>query len=242
MSDIAIRVENLSKLYPAVAPSSAMIRCATRSFERLNVPTFQRSNEDLWALKDVSFDVKQGEVVGTLAPAVARRASAGVIGRNGAGKSTLLKILSRITEPTGGRAETFGGRVASLLDASRGTGSQSDPKLILRPDSGPARTSAARERRDASRGHTAPAVCASVHRAEIDRKFDEIAAFAEIERFLDTPVKGCFSGTPLARAAGVLRWPHIAKQQSNLSLADRCGMIIWKQNRPSRKQAFAIEA
>ena len=56
----------------------------------------------------------------------------GVIGRNGAGKSTLLKILSRITEPTSGRAETFGGRVASLLDASRGTGSQSDPELTGR--------------------------------------------------------------------------------------------------------------
>jgi lipopolysaccharide transport system ATP-binding protein len=62
-------------------------------FGRTNVPTFQRSNEDLWALKDVSFEVKQGEVVG-------------IIGRNGAGKSTLLKILSRITEPTSGRAET----------------------------------------------------------------------------------------------------------------------------------------
>ena len=71
--------------------------------------------------------------------------------------------------------------MASLLDASRGTDFQSDP----RPDSGPARTSALHERRDASRGHTAPAVCAGVHRAEIERKFDEIVAFAEIERFLD---------------------------------------------------------
>ena len=176
MSDIAIRVENcilsrvegLSKLYPAVAPRARHLgraqqrhdtpstRLRTRlrdaivgTFKRANVGTLERS-EDLWALKDVSFEacpepgrrVKQGEVVGTLAPAVT---SAGVIGRNGAGKSTLpstsdrrsalrarLKILSRITEPTTGRAETCGGRVASLPDASRGTGSQSDPELTGR--------------------------------------------------------------------------------------------------------------
>jgi lipopolysaccharide transport system ATP-binding protein len=101
-----------------------MTRCATRSFPRLNVPTFQRSNEDLWALKDVSFDVKQGEVVGI--PSTELRAASPWdrtgIGRNGAGtlapargaavpgaaghagESTLLKILSRITEPTSGRS------------------------------------------------------------------------------------------------------------------------------------------
>jgi lipopolysaccharide transport system ATP-binding protein len=141
-----------------------------------------QKTEDLWALKDVSFEVQQGEVVGTLAPHCVRR-SAGVIGRNGAGKSTLLKILSRITEPMAGRPDQRPRRdlrrpvVASLLDASRGTGFH--PELILRLGSGPARTSAARERRDALRGHTAPAVCAGVHRAEIDRQFDEIVAFAE---------------------------------------------------------------
>jgi lipopolysaccharide transport system ATP-binding protein len=119
MSDIAIRVDHLSKLYPAVAPRARHLgraqqrhdtpstRLRTRlrdaivsTFKRSNVSTFQRSNEDLWALKDVSFDVKQGEVVGI--PSTELRTG---IGRNGAGKSTLLKILSRITEPTGGRAE-----------------------------------------------------------------------------------------------------------------------------------------
>ena len=100
-------------------------------------------SEDLWTLKDVSFEVKQGEVVGTLAPAVTRchrpqrrgdtcacAAAAAVPGAAGhAGESTLLKILSRITEPTSGRAETCGGSVASLLDAARDAGSQSEPEL-----------------------------------------------------------------------------------------------------------------
>jgi lipopolysaccharide transport system ATP-binding protein len=101
MSDIAIRVDHLSKLYPAVAPRARHLGRAQQrhdtlrdaivsTFKRLNVATFQRSNEDLWALKDVSFEVKQGEVG---------------IGRNGAGKSTLLKILSRITEPMSGRPD-----------------------------------------------------------------------------------------------------------------------------------------
>jgi lipopolysaccharide transport system ATP-binding protein len=108
MSDIAIRVDHLSKLYPAVAPRARHLGRAQQrhdtlrdaivsTFKRSNVATFQRSNEDLWALKDVSFEVKQGEVVGTLAPAVARRASAGVIGRNGAG--TLAPALRRQPYP-----------------------------------------------------------------------------------------------------------------------------------------------
>ncbi len=103
--------------------------------------------------------MQRGEVVGTLAPHCGG-CSAGVpsttlrtgIGRNGAGKSTLLKILSRITEPASGRAEIHG-RVANLLEV--GAGSHSDPELILRLGSGPARTSALRQRRDASRGHEA---------------------------------------------------------------------------------------
>jgi lipopolysaccharide transport system ATP-binding protein len=114
--------------------------------------------EEFWALKDVSFEVKRGEVLG-------------VIGRNGAGKSTLLKILSRITEPTKGRA-TIKGRVASLLEV--GTGFHQDltgrENIYLN------------------------GAILGMSKAEIKSKFDEIAEFAEVEKFLDTPVKHYSSG------------------------------------------------
>jgi lipopolysaccharide transport system ATP-binding protein len=109
MSDIAIRVENLSKLYRIGraqqrhdtlrdALTATLQRFRLPIFPRSNVPTSQPSNgeDTIWALRDVSFEVKRGEVVG-------------IIGRNGAGKSTLLKILSRITEPTSGRAVSLHG-------------------------------------------------------------------------------------------------------------------------------------
>src|SRR5712664_1721924 len=117
-----------------------------------------RQREEFWALKDVSFSVKNGERVA-------------ILGRNGAGKSTLLKLLSRVTEPTTGRA-SITGRVASLLEV--GTGFHMDltgkENIFLN---------------GAVLGMT---------RAEIRRKFDEIVAFAEVERFLDTPVKRYSSG------------------------------------------------
>ena len=120
-------------------------------------------------MRDVSFEVRRGEVVG-------------IIGRNGAGKSTLLKILSRITEPTTGRVHLCG-RVASLLEVGTGfhpalTGREN---VFLNGASG----------LDALRAGSA---ILGMSRAEIRKKFDEIVAFAEVEKFLDTPVKRYSSG------------------------------------------------
>ena len=116
------------------------------------------TSESFWALRNVSFDVHEGDVLG-------------IIGRNGAGKSTLLKILSRITEPSEGKV-AFRGRVASLLEV--GTGFH--PELTGRENI------------------FLNGAILGMSRAEIRQKFDEIVGFAEVERFLDTPVKHFSSG------------------------------------------------
>jgi lipopolysaccharide transport system ATP-binding protein len=142
--------------------------------------------EEFWALRDVSFAVQQGEVVG-------------VIGRNGAGKSTLLKVLSRITEPTEGRV-TLRGRVASLLEV--GTGFH--PELTGRENI------------------FLNGAILGMTRAEIKRKFDEIVAFAEVEKFLDTPVKRYSSGmyVRLAFAVAAHLEPEILMVDEVLAVGD----------------------
>lgn len=174
MSNQVIRVENISKNYRIGLPpkqkqgGKAFLQKITGSFDYLTSTLRQATDaEILWALRDVSFEVEQGEVVG-------------LIGRNGAGKSTLLKILSRITEPTAGRA-FLNGRVGSLLEV--GTGFH--PELTGRENV-----------------YLNGAVL-GMRRAEIDQKFDEIVAFSGVERFLDTPVKRYSSGMSVRLAFSV---------------------------------------
>jgi lipopolysaccharide transport system ATP-binding protein len=142
--------------------------------------------DHIWALKDVSFEVKQGEAIG-------------IIGRNGSGKSTLLKILSRITAPTEGRAEIHG-RVGSLLEV--GTGFH--PELTGRENV-----------------YLNGAII-GMKKAEIDRRFDEIVDFAEIEKFLDTPVKRYSSGmyVRLAFAVAAHLEPEILIVDEVLAVGD----------------------
>lgn len=178
MSDIVIRCENLGKKYRIgtsrhgryVALRDVLAerfrgwgrRLLGRGGGEANSPS-----EEIWALKDVSFEVRRGECVG-------------IIGRNGAGKSTLLKLLSRITEPTEGRIR-LRGRVASLLEV--GTGFH--PELTGRENI-----------------YLNGAIL-GMKRTEIRRKFDEIVAFAEVEKFIDTPVKHFSSGMYMRLAFAV---------------------------------------
>ena len=174
-----ISVENISKKYTIhhqrreryTTLRDVLASGAKRVFNRLLAPTDETkidpSIEEFWALKDVSFEIYEGERVG-------------IIGRNGAGKSTLLKILSRITDPTEGRIK-IRGRVASLLEV--GTGFH--PELTGRENV-----------------YLNGAIL-GMSKAEIKKKFDEIVAFAEVEKFLDTPVKRYSSGMHVRLAFAV---------------------------------------
>jgi lipopolysaccharide transport system ATP-binding protein len=200
--DIAIAVEGLSKRYLVGHDHRVEGRPALREVLGRNVRAAARRTgdllrgrpivqgddvEDFWALRDVSFEVARGEVMG-------------VIGRNGAGKSTLLKVLSRITEPSAGRV-TLHGRVASLLEV--GTGFHG-------------------ELTGAENIYLNGAIL-GMRRDEIRRKFDEIVAFAEVEPFIDTPVKRYSSGmyVRLAFAVAAHLEPEILVVDEVLAVGDQ---------------------
>ncbi|HET6646993.1 MAG TPA: ABC transporter ATP-binding protein, partial [Pyrinomonadaceae bacterium] len=204
MTDIAIRCEGLSKQYRIGERESykalrdVITDAAAAPFRRLrsavrngnghlsSIRNPKSEIQDFWALDDVSFEVKRGEVVG-------------IIGRNGAGKSTLLKILSRITKPTRGEAQIHG-RVGSLLEV--GTGFH--PELTGRENI------------------YLNAAILGMRKTEVERKFDEIIAFAEVEKFIDTPVKRYSSGmyVRLAFAVAAHLEPEILLVDEVLAVGD----------------------
>jgi lipopolysaccharide transport system ATP-binding protein len=175
MNNVAIRVDGLSKLYtigeiqqPYRTLRDTVTDVFTKPIRAFRKKTAEEQEKtSVWALKDIDFEIRRGEVVG-------------IIGRNGAGKSTLLKVLSRITEPTTGYADIYG-RVGTLLEV--GTGFH--PELTGRENI-----------------YLNGAIL-GMKRSDIDRQFDDIVAFAEVEKFVDTPVKHYSSGMYLRLAFAV---------------------------------------
>jgi len=181
MTDIALKVEKLSKRYRIglseqrndtfMGVLTSWIKAPFSNYRALRkLSKFDerdKARDIIWALKDVSFEVKRGEVVG-------------IVGHNGAGKTTLLKILSRITEPTSGRA-VIQGRVASLLEVGTGFHQELTGRENVYLNG----------------------TVLGMSKREVDRKFDEIVAFSGIEKFIDTPVKRYSSGMQVRLAFAV---------------------------------------
>jgi lipopolysaccharide transport system ATP-binding protein len=187
MSTAVIRGEGLGKRYLRGVATESGLRHVLEKFLKSPLKAFHRGKaETFWALKDVSLQVNEGEVLG-------------LIGRNGAGKTTLLKILSRITKPTTGWAEIHG-RVGSLLEV--GTGFH--PELTGRENT------------------FLSGAILGMAKSEITRKFDEIVAFAELEKFIDTPVKHYSSGmyVRLAFAVAAHLEPEILLVDEVLAVGD----------------------
>ena len=192
MPESVIKVENLGKKYiighQKQEKYTALRDVISNTIKSILTPSNSNRDhqEDFWALKDLNFEIKQGDRVG-------------IIGRNGAGKSTLLKVLSRITEPTTGSIK-IKGRVASLLEV--GTGFH--PELTGRENI------------------FLNGAILGMSRQEIKKKFDEIVAFAEVEKFLDTPVKRYSSGmyVRLAFAVAAHLEPEILVVDEVLAVGD----------------------
>ncbi len=172
MRNTAIRVDGLSKLYtigerqqPYRTLRDTVMDAFAKPFRRKSAAA--KEETEVWALKDIGFEVKQGEVVG-------------IIGRNGAGKSTLLKVLSRITEPSTGYADIYG-RVGTLLEVGTGFHNELTGRENIYLNG----------------------AILGMKRADIDRQFDDIVSFAEVEKFVDTPVKHYSSGMYLRLAFAV---------------------------------------
>ncbi len=229
MSDVAISVHKLGKLYRVGERErydmlrEALVRLLTVPFEwRRHGPKLisngndscvtsgygsedpdPQSQQDIWALRDVSFEIKRGDIVG-------------MIGCNGAGKSTLLKILSRITEPTEGEARVYG-RIGSLLEVGTGFHAELTGRENIYLNG----------------------TILGMKKREIDRKFDEIVSFAEVDKFLDTPVKRTRVGCTRAWRflSPLILIPRYWWSTRCWPSATPCSKkVFWKDGRSSKKR------